>query len=237
MMGFKYAKPNILMKGIHNKLLLSLMLFFVLILVNTATKAQDKSIMSLKLMKLPYKMDALAPYISKETLQYHYAKHHQGYVDKLNTLIGDTNLAEMPLEDLIENETGAVFNNAAQIWNHNFYWQCLTPKGAEKPTGKLLEAIDKNFGSFDGFKKAFKEKALANFGSGWTWLVKNPKGKLEIVNTSNAGNPMTENKKPLLTCDVWEHAYYIDYRNERGAYLNNFWKIVNWKFVERNFVS
>ncbi len=191
--------------------------------------------MSFELMKLPYAMDALNPYISEETLQYHYGKHHQGYVNKLNTLIGGTDLAEISLEDLIKNESAKIFNNAAQIWNHNFYWQCLTPKGEGKPAGKLIEAINKDFGSFDECKKVFKEKVLANFGSGWTWLVKEKDDKLEIVNTGNADNPMTKNKQPLLTCDVWEHAYYIDYRNERGTYLDNFWKIVNWKFVEKNY--
>ncbi len=193
--------------------------------------------MTFELMKLPYELDALSPYISKETLHYHYGKHHAGYIKKLNGLIEGSPLAEKTLEEIIKTESGGIFNNAAQIWNHNFYWQCLTPDGTEKPTGQLLDSINKNFGSLEAFEKAFTEKALSNFGSGWTWLIKEKNGKLEIINTSNAGNPMTENKKPLLTCDVWEHAYYVDYRNERNTYLENFWKIVNWKFVEKNFES
>jgi len=196
---------------------------------------QKEKIMPFKLMQLPYSKDALAPYISKETLEYHYGKHHQGYVNKLNALIDGTPLANKSLDDLIKNESGNIFNNAAQIWNHNFYWHCLTQANSNKPEGSLLKAIDKKFGSFDEFKKQFKEKASSNFGSGWTWLVKDKNDDLEIVNTGNAGNPMTEGKTPLLICDVWEHAYYIDYRNERGTYLDNFWHIVNWKFVEKNY--
>jgi Fe-Mn family superoxide dismutase len=190
--------------------------------------------MPFKLSPLPYEKDALKPYISAETLEYHYGKHHQAYVNKLNALTKDTPLAEKSLETLIKTETGGVFNNAAQIWNHDFYWQCLSPKKSE-PTGELEIAINKTFGSLDKFKQAFKEKALANFGSGWTWLVKDTKENLEIINTSNAANPLTDNKTPLLTCDVWEHAYYIDYRNERGIYLDNFWPLVNWAFVEKKF--
>lgn len=193
--------------------------------------------MPFNLMKLPYSMDALKPSISKETLEYHYGKHHQGYVNKLNSLVGGTKLADQSLEDLIRHETGAVFNNAAQIWNHDFYWQCLGPKAKASPEGKLFEAISSKFGSFEEFKKQFKEKALNNFGSGWTWLVKGSDQQIEIINTSNAGNPLTENKTPLLTCDVWEHAYYIDYRNDRGQYLDNFWKLVNWSFVEEQYLK
>lgn len=180
-------------------------------------------------------MDALEPYISEETLKYHYGKHHQGYVNKLNALLKGTKSANETLENLIKNESGGIFNNAAQIWNHNFYWLSLTPKSSKKPAGKLLKAIDKDFGSFAKFKEEFKEKALSNFGSGWTWLVKNSDGPLEILNTGNADNPLRHNKKALLTCDVWEHAYYIDYRNERGNYIDNFWNIVNWQFVEENY--
>lgn len=192
--------------------------------------------MSFKLNPLPYAKDALTPYISAETLEYHYGKHHQAYVNKLNALIKDTPLAEKSLETLIKTEKGGVFNNASQIWNHDFYWQCLSPNEENEPAGELAAAINQTFGSLDKFKQAFKEKALANFGSGWTWLVKDAKGNLEIVNTSNAGNPMTDNKTPLLTCDVWEHAYYIDYRNERGTYLDNFWPLVNWTFVEKTYL-
>lgn len=198
--------------------------------INSTTK--EETTMSFTLMKLPYAMNALEPYISKETLEYHYGKHHQGYVNKLNDMIQGSELAGKSLEELIKNNTGGIFNNAAQIWNHNFYWQCLTPKGKHKPGGKLLTAITETFGSFEEFKKEFNKNALANFGSGWTWLVKKADGSLAIVNTGNAGNPITDNEKPLLTCDVWEHAYYIDYRNERAKYLDNFWNLVNWKFVE-----
>lgn len=196
---------------------------------------QERETMPFTLIKLPFAMDALEPYISEETLKYHYGKHHQGYVNKLNSLLKGTKSANETLENLIKNESGGIFNNAAQIWNHNFYWLSLTPKSSKKPAGKLLKAIDKDFGSFDKFKEAFKEKALSNFGSGWTWLVKNPDGALEILNTSNADTPMRHNKKALLTCDVWEHAYYIDYRNERGTYIDKFWNIVNWQFVEKNY--
>lgn len=191
--------------------------------------------MPFKLMKLPYSKSALEPYISQETLEYHYGKHHQGYVNKLNNIITDTALANQSLEELMLTETGGVFNNAAQVWNHDFYWQCLTPKSKQKPNGKLLKAIKQSFGSFEKFKTEFNKKALANFGSGWTWLVKNPDGSLAIVNTGNAENPITKNKKPLLTCDVWEHAYYIDYRNARAKYLNSFWNLVNWEFVSKQY--
>ena len=201
------------------------------------SKTKEKTAMPFTLMKLPYAMDELVPYISKETLEYHYGKHHQGYVNKLNDLLKGTNLADKSLEELILEESGGIFNNAAQLWNHNFYWQCLSPKGEHKPNGKLSKAIDKEFGSFDDFKKEFNQKALANFGSGWTWLVKKSDDSLAIVNTGNAGNPMTDNEKPLLTCDIWEHAYYIDYRNGRAKYLDNFWNIVNWKFVEEQYAK
>lgn len=188
-----------------------------------------------ELPKLPYAMDALQPYISKETLEYHYGKHHQAYVNNLNNLIKDTELANLSLEDIIMKSSGGVFNNAAQIWNHTFYWHCLTPNSAGEPQGKLADAIKKKFGSFDEFKKAFTESATKLFGSGWTWLAKDAKGELEIINESNAGLPMKTNKKALFTCDVWEHAYYIDYRNARPKYLENFWAIVNWDFVAKNF--
>lgn len=189
------------------------------------------------LPKLPYEMDALQPYISKETLEYHYGKHHKAYVDNLNKLIPGTEFENMSLEDTIKKSSGGIFNNAAQIWNHTFYWHCLTPKSAGEPTGKLADAIKKKFGSFDEFKKAFSETAIKTFGSGWGWLVKNSNGDLEIVSTSNAGTPMTDNKKALLTCDVWEHAYYIDYRNARPTYVEKFWEIVNWDFVTEKFAE
>jgi Fe-Mn family superoxide dismutase len=187
--------------------------------------------MSFTLPPLPYAQDALQPHISAETLQYHYGKHHQAYVNNLNTLIPNTEYADMSLEDIIEKSTGGIFNNAAQVWNHTFYWHCLSPKGGGEPTGKVLEAINGAFGSFAAFKEAFTKCSVGTFGSGWGWLVKNAEGKLEIVSTSNAGTPMTEQKTALLTCDVWEHAYYIDYRNARPEYLGAFWNVVNWDFV------
>lgn len=191
--------------------------------------------MSHELPKLPYEMNALQPYISQETLEYHYGKHHKAYVDNLNKLIPGTEFEKMSLEDTIKKSSGGIFNNAAQIWNHTFYWHCLSPKSSGEPTGKLADAIKKTFGSFEEFKKLFTQTSVTTFGSGWGWLVKNAKGDLEIISTSNAGTPMTQDKKALLTCDVWEHAYYIDYRNARPTYLDNFWKIVNWDFVTENF--
>jgi len=188
-----------------------------------------------ELPKLPYALDALQPSISKETLEYHYGKHHQAYVNNLNKLIPGTEFEKMSLEDIIMKSSGGIFNNAAQVWNHTFYWNCMTPDSQGKPSGKLAEAIDKKFGSFDEFKKQFTQSATTLFGSGWTWLAKNSDGSLEIINTGNAGLPMKEGKKALLTCDVWEHAYYIDYRNMRATYVENFWKLVNWDFVAENF--
>jgi Fe-Mn family superoxide dismutase len=189
----------------------------------------------LQLPTLPYEMDALAPYISKETLEYHYGKHHQTYVNNLNNLIKDTEFVNQSLEDIIMKASGSIFNNAAQVWNHSFYWQCLTPNSIGAPEGKLADAINKKFASFDEFKKLFHQSAVGLFGSGWTWLVKKSDGDLEIINTTNANLPMTEGKKALLTCDVWEHAYYIDYRNARANYLENFWKLVNWQFIQDTF--
>lgn len=182
-------------------------------------------------------MDALQPIISKETLEYHYGKHHQAYVNNLNNLSKDTEFASMSLEDVIMKSSGGMFNNAAQIWNHTFYWFgfTATPKG--QPSGALLDAINKKFGSFDEFKKQFSQSATTLFGSGWTWLVKNAQGELEIMNTGNADLPMKYGKTALLTCDVWEHAYYIDYRNVRANYIENFWKIIDWDFVADNFAK
>ncbi len=188
--------------------------------------------MSFKLPELPYAKDALEPHISAETLEYHYGKHHQTYVDKLNGLIEDnTEFADKSLEDIIRASSGGMFNNAAQVWNHTFYWHCLSPKGGGKPSGKLAELIDRDFGSFDDFEKKFTDTAIATFGSGWAWLVQNPDGKLDVVSTSNADTPVRGDSTPLLTCDVWEHAYYIDYRNARPKYVDSFWKLVNWEFV------
>ncbi len=186
------------------------------------------------LPELPYAENALEPYISAETIAYHYAKHHAAYVDKLNDLVEGTRFENATLEELIDNADGAVFNNAAQVWNHDFYWKCLGPDHGGEPTGGLGSAIKEFFGDFTAFKGAFDAAAMGNFGSGWTWLVKMPTGKLEIVNTDDAENPMTQGQQPLLTCDVWEHAYYIDYRNGRAAYLAGFWNLVNWDFVARN---
>lgn len=188
-----------------------------------------------ELPKLPYALDALQPHLSKETLEYHYGKHHQAYVNNLNNLVKETEFATQKLEEIIMKSSGGIFNNAAQIWNHTFYWHCLTPNAAPGPDGKLADAINKKFGSLDEFKKLFTQSAVTLFGSGWVWLVKNEKGELEIMNTGNAGLPMKDNKKALLTCDVWEHAYYIDYRNARPGYLDNFWKLVNWQYVAENF--
>lgn len=187
-----------------------------------------------KLPDLPYAMDALAPHISKETLEFHYGKHHQTYVTKLNDAIKGTDFAAMSLEDIVKKSDGGVFNNAAQIWNHTFYWHCLSPNGGGAPTGKLADAINSKWGSVDDFKKAFDASAAGNFGSGWTWLVQKADGSLDIANTSNAGTPLTGADTPLLTCDVWEHAYYIDYRNSRPNYLNAYWSLVNWDFAAAN---
>jgi Fe-Mn family superoxide dismutase len=191
--------------------------------------------MSHTLPPLSYAMDALQPVISKETLEYHYGKHHQAYVTNLNNLIKDTEFANASLEDTIMKSSGGIFNNAAQVWNHTFYWNCMTPKGRGQPSGKLADAITKAFGSFDEFKKKFSQTAITTFGSGWGWLVKNAQGDVELMSTSNADLPMKHGKKALLTCDVWEHAYYIDYRNMRPTYVEKFWDLVNWDFVEKNF--
>lgn len=187
-----------------------------------------------QLPALPFAMDALAPHISRETLEYHYGKHHQGYVKTLNELITNSPLSEATLEDIVRQSSGAVFNNAAQVWNHNFYWQCLTPDHT-KPNDALDNAIQTHFGSIEKFRDAFQKCAIANFGSGWTWLIQKPDGALAIQNTDDAKDPLTTGNTALLTCDVWEHAYYIDYRNERAKYLNAFWEIVNWDFMAKNY--
>lgn len=186
--------------------------------------------MTYELPDLPYAIDALAPAISAETLEFHHGKHHNAYVVKLNELLGGD--SSKSLEELVRTTEGAVFNQAAQVWNHTFYWNCMSPNGGGKPSGKLAEAIDRDFGSYEEFLAAFKAAAMGQFGSGWAWLVE-ADGKLEIVTTGNAGNPMTDGKKPLLTCDVWEHAYYIDFRNARPTYLDVFFeKLVNWHYIE-----
>lgn len=184
---------------------------------------------------LPYALDALAPTISKETLEFHYGKHHQTYVTNLNNLIPGTEFENASLEDIVKKSSGGIFNNAAQIWNHTFYWNSLTPTSTGKPSGALADAINAKWGSFDTFKAEFTKAGLGNFGSGWTWLVKKADGTVDIVNTSNAATPLTTADTALLTIDVWEHAYYIDYRNARAKYVENFWGIVNWEFAQNNF--
>ncbi len=184
---------------------------------------------------LPYAMDALAPIISKETLEFHYGKHHQSYVTNLNNLIPGTEFESASLEEIVKKSSGGVFNNAAQIWNHTFYWNSMAPNAGGEPTGKLADAINAKWGSVAAFKEAFNKSAAGNFGSGWTWLVKKPDGSVDIVNTSNAATPLTTADVPLLTCDVWEHAYYIDFRNARPKYLESFWNLVNWSFAAKNF--
>ncbi len=188
------------------------------------------------LPELPYSMDALEPHISKETLEYHYGKHHKAYVDTLNSLIPGTEFENASLEEIIKKSSGKMFNQAAQTWNHTFYWNCLSPQGGGEPTGPIADAIQRGFGSFEDFKKTFNEKTIAIFGSGWCWLVKEG-DKIDIWQGKDAGNPITENKIPLLTCDIWEHAYYIDYRNARPKYMDAFWHVVNWDYVNRNLAS
>lgn len=187
-----------------------------------------------ELPKLPYEMDALEPYISKETLEYHYGKHHQTYVNNLNNLISWTELEWKTLEEVIKSSEGWVFNNSAQVWNHTFYWNCMAPNAGWEPKGEVLELINRDFWDFETFKEKFSTSAATNFGSGWTWLVKTPEGKLEIVNTSNASTVITTENTPLMVIDVWEHAYYIDTRNARPKYIENFWALVNWDFVNEN---
>jgi Fe-Mn family superoxide dismutase len=193
--------------------------------------------MAFELPPLPYAKDALEPTISAETLEFHYGKHHQTYVTNLNNLVPGTEFEGLSLEDIITKSSGGIFNNAAQIWNHTFYWNCMTPNAKAAPEGALAAAIDSAFGSFDAFKEAFSKSAATNFGSGWTWLVKNADGSVAIANTSNAGCPLTDGVTPLLTVDVWEHAYYIDFRNARPKYLEAFWGLVNWDFAEANFAA
>ena len=192
--------------------------------------------MAFELPALPYEKNALEPHISAETLEYHYGKHHQTYVDKLNGLVEGSEFAGKSLEEIVKTSSGGVFNNAAQIWNHTFYWHCLSPNGGGEPTGALADAINAKWGSFEKFKEAFTTSAINNFGSSWTWLVKTADGGVDIVNTSNAATPLTEEGiTPVLTVDLWEHAYYIDYRNARPNYMNAFWALVNWEFASKNF--
>ena len=193
--------------------------------------------MPISLLELPYDRKALEPHISEETLNYHYGKHHQAYVNKLNAQIEGTDWEKVGLEEIVKSSTGGVFNNAAQVWNHTFYWNCLSPQGGGRPSGELLKAIEKDFSSFEEFKKKFSASAMSQFGSGWAWLVKEGES-LKVLSTGNAETPLaSESQKPLLTCDVWEHAYYIDYRNARNAYLEAFWNLVNWDFANKNLAG
>jgi len=194
--------------------------------------------MAFELPALPFAKDALLPHISPETLDYHHGKHHNAYVVKLNSLVEGTEFAGKSLEDIIRTSQGPVFNNAAQIWNHTFYWNCLSPNGGGEPTGALAAAITAQWGSFAAFQTAFNDKAVNNFGSSWTWLVKKADGSLDIVNTSNAGTPLTDSSvTALMTVDLWEHAYYIDFRNARPTYLNAFWALINWEFAAKNLAA
>ncbi|MFC3093199.1 superoxide dismutase [Fe] [Alteromonas sediminis] len=194
--------------------------------------------MAFELPALPYEKNALEPHISAETLEYHYGKHHNTYVTKLNGLVEGTDMENKSLEEIVKTSSGGVFNNAAQIWNHTFYWHSLSPNGGGEPTGAIADAINAKWGSFEDFKAAFNDKAVNNFGSSWTWLVKTADGSLDIVNTSNAATPLTEEGvTPLMTVDLWEHAYYIDYRNLRPKYLEGFWSLINWDFANENFAA
>ena len=192
----------------------------------------------IELPKLPYKRDALEPHISQRTIDFHYGQHHAAYVKNLNNLIENSKFENMSLEDIIRNSEGAIFNNAAQVWNHTFYWHCMTPEKGCHPQALLLKTIERDFGSFDNFKQMFIKQAATLFGSGWLWLVGDKEGKLSLLQTSNAETPLTNNElRPLLVCDVWEHAYYLDQQNLRLAYLNEFWQIINWKFVEKKLAE
>ena len=186
----------------------------------------------IELPKLPYEMNALEPNISAKTVEFHYTKHHQGYVNKLNGLIEGTEYANKSLEEIIKTSEGGIFNNAAQVWNHTFYWEGFSANPQKEPTGKLAEMINAKWGSFEKFKEEFSNAAAGLFGSAWAWLVIDESGELKIVGTSNAGTPLTTAEKPLLTADVWEHAYYLDYQNLRPSYLANFWNLVDWKKIE-----
>lgn len=188
-----------------------------------------------ELPPLPWAPDALEPFISKQTIEFHYGKHHQTYVNNLNNLIPGTSFENASLEEIILKAEGGIFNNGAQVWNHTFYWHCLSPQGGGQPSGKLAEAIERDFGSFEAFREKFSAAAALLFGSGWAWLAKTPEGKLEIIQESNAGNPLRYGKTPLLTCDVWEHAYYLDKQNRRADYIADFWKVVDWAAVSARF--
>ncbi|UDG82873.1 superoxide dismutase [Candidatus Vallotia lariciata] len=184
---------------------------------------------------LPFSKNALAPHISEETVEFHYGKHHQAYITNLNNLIPGTEFENLSVEEIVQKSTGSIFNNAAQVWNHTFFWNSLSPHGGGAPTGKLGKAINAQWDSYDAFKKAFTKIAIGTFGSGWTWLIKKPDCSLDIISTSNAATPLTDSVIPLLTLDVWEHAYYIDYRNNRPQFVEMFWEVINWNFATKNF--
>ena len=190
-----------------------------------------------ELPPLPYGMNALEPHISRETLEFHYGKHHQTYVTNLNKLIKDTEFEDKPLKDIVRKAQGGIFNNAAQVWNHTFFWRSMSPNGGGKPSGELLEAIESKFGSVDDFREKFSATAVAVFGAGWTWLVKHPDGSLGIESSANAHTPLASDNTPLLTLDLWEHAYYIDYRNKRPDFVAAYWNVVNWDFASRNYAG
>lgn len=191
--------------------------------------------MAFELPKLPYANNALEPYISEKTIEFHYGKHHQTYVTNLNNLVPGTEFENATLEEIVLKSTGGIFNNGAQVWNHTFYFMQFKPDGCHEPKDELKAAIEKKFGTFEAFKEEFTKASVTLFGSGWSWLVVNAAGELEIVQTSNAGNPLRDGKKPLLTCDVWEHAYYIDKQNMRAKYVEDFWKVVDWKVISERY--
>jgi len=193
--------------------------------------------MNYELPKLPFKLNALEPYISKKTLEFHYGKHHQAYVNNLNKLTQGTKFENKTLEDIIKEAEGGIYNNGAQVWNHTFYFESFSSEGIGEPAGELMEAINKSFGSFSEFKEKFTNAAATLFGSGWAWLVMNNKGKLKIIQESNAGNPIRNELKPILTCDVWEHAYYLDYQNKRPDYIEAFWNLINWDIIGKRYIE
>jgi Fe-Mn family superoxide dismutase len=220
---------NIILEYIFPKeqSILSLVLYLETLKYNTMKR--------IDFMQLPYPLEALEPHIVKLTIEFHYGKHHRTYFDNLHRLIIGTEFESMSLEEIVKKSNGAIFNNAAQVWNHNFYWNCMSPQNKNLPSDKLHSAIEKKFGSLEELKRLFKLAAMELFGSGWVWLVKNPNGELEIIQTSNAGNPICQDKTPLLVCDVWEHAYYLDKQNKRADYLEDFWELVDWQKVSARY--
>jgi len=193
--------------------------------------------MNYELPKLPFKLNALEPYISKKTLEFHYGKHHQAYVNNLNRLTQGTKFENKTLEDIIKEAEGGIYNNGAQVWNHTFYFESFSSEGGGEPAGELMEAINKSFGSFSEFKEKFTNAAATLFGSGWVWLIKDNNGKLDVIQESNAGNPIRNGLKPILTCDVWEHAYYLDYQNKRPDYIEAFWNLINWDIIGKRYIE